>query len=92
MKLNNTPDSKLNSFQILVSINIDRDSYCIGRLKFENTKQWEETRHKIEDDHFHPTDEFAELIKKRLPFADMDDIYRGYITLEFVDNAPVIEL
>lgn len=92
MKINNTPDSKLNSFQVLVSINISGDNYTIGRLKFENTKQWEDAKKKIEDEHFHPTDGFAELIKSKLSYCDMADIYRGIITFIFVDNAPIIVL
>jgi len=91
MKLNNTPDSKLNSFQVLVNITVDGDTYTIGRLKFENLKQMDDARKRIEDDHFHPTDEFAELVKTKLPYCDMDDIFRGHIGFIFVDNAPIIE-
>lgn len=92
MKLNITPDSNSNSFVVIVNININGDDYSIGRLKFKNTNQWEDARKKIEDEYFHPTDEFCEIIKKKIPYCDLDDIYAGNINFIFVDSLPTIEL
>lgn len=91
MKLNNNYNSE-NNYNILVNITVDGDTYTIGRFKFENSKQFENIKNQIQDDHYHPTDGFCELIKSKYPFLDMDDIFRGMISFNFIDNIPVIEL
>lgn len=91
MKLNNTPDSNFYSFQILVTVNVENDNYVIGRFKFEDNEQWKKAKNQIQGDHFHPTDEFANLIKLKCPYLDMDDIVRSIVTFIFVDDTSVIE-
>lgn len=95
MKINNSYNSSMNSFQILVTMKLNGEDYNIGRIKFENTKQWEEEKSKLVDRTIHPSDEFAKVIKdsmfKDYKYIKLEDIQRSYLQFTFIDSIPTIE-
>lgn len=95
MKINNSYNSSMNSFQILVTMILDGENYNVGRIKFENTKQWEEEKSKLVDRTIHPSDEFAKVIKysmfKNYEYITLEDIQLSYLQFTFIDSIPTIE-
>lgn len=80
-------------FQIIVMAKIGTETFTIGKVTFEDTEKWQETKSKLMRDAIHPSDEMVEYLKekfKQYNFFKEEDYRNAYINFIFVDSCPEI--
>lgn len=81
-------------FQIIVLAKIGTETFTIGKLTFESTEQWKESKSKLLRDALHPSDELVEVLKNKFKqynnFFKEEDYRNAYIEFIFVDSCPEI--
>lgn len=83
------------TFQVIVSARIGGETFTIGKVKFNGTEDWKETREKLTCDDLHPSDEFLEVLKdkfKYYTFITDEELEEAYIEFIFVDDCQIINL
>lgn len=83
------------TFQVIVNARIGGETFTIGKVKFNSTEDWKETREKLTSDDLHPSDEFLEVLKdkfKYYTFITDEELEEAYIEFIFVDNCQIINL
>ena len=88
MNLNNTTNY---TYIVIVNVRIVNDDYQVCKLNVgDNISDIEKMKNKFQDDRYHPTEEFANLLYKKYPYYDTEDIDSAFVSFTFVDNIPTI--
>ena len=88
MNLNNTTNY---TYIVIVNVKIVNDDYQVCKLNVgDNISDIEKIKNKLQDDRYHPTEEFAKLLYKKYPYYDTEDIDSAFVSFTFVDNIPTI--